>query len=40
MDVYSGLGQRDAAFTDGQSKGDSYTLTVNAAKCKCGLPTP
>ncbi|KAK7909233.1 hypothetical protein PG985_015111 [Apiospora marii] len=32
MDVYSGLGQRDAAFTDGQSKDDSYTLTVNAAK--------
>ncbi|KAK8015969.1 hypothetical protein PG991_008857 [Apiospora marii] len=31
MDVYSGLGQRDAAFTDGQSKDDSYTLTPNVS---------
>ncbi|KAK7937328.1 uncharacterized protein PG986_014196 [Apiospora aurea] len=32
MDVYSGLGHRDAAFKTGFSKDDSYFLTVNAAK--------
>ncbi|KAK8848637.1 cation-transporting atpase 4 [Apiospora arundinis] len=32
MDVYSGLGHHDVAFTTGLSKDDSYFLTVHAAK--------
>ncbi|KAK8076066.1 hypothetical protein PG994_003338 [Apiospora phragmitis] len=32
MDVYSGLGHRDAAFKTGFSSNDSYVLTVNAAR--------